>query len=312
MATVPIRCPGCGANSSSDPDAHGIHVCEFCSTRFKLAAGAQPVPVEGSAPGGGAKGAVLMGGVAVALVLVAAVAGAVLLVGAPGPDPGPSLPVLDQLEPIEIAPTEVTRQDVVSQAVEAPVEPSATFTHHGVLQSSEGTFYVLGELENTSPFPLGKTKINIVLLDAAGKELHVDNGWSTREVLAPGERSPVSAIVTEAPKYDALRFEVVATKPFYLPPQVQGLRLEPQPLSKERSFWTAKGKVVNEGDTPAEFVNVEIVGRDAEGRVLGVGSTYADGDVLKPGESARYESSLLRFTADPVSIDYVVTGRPAD
>lgn len=310
MATVPIRCPGCGANSSSDPDVHGIHVCEFCSTRFKLAAGARPVPLAGEGGGGGgASVSVLVGaGLAVAALIAAAV-GAMALLSTPPKDPGPVIEPLN-LEMVE--PTQVTSQEVTSQAVEAPVEPSASFEHHGILESSEGTFYVLGELENTSPFPLGKTKINIVLLDAAGDEVYVDHGWSAREVLAPGERSPVSAIVSDAPKYASLRFEVVATKPFYLPPAVQGLRLEPQPLSKERSFWTAKGKVVHDGDTPAQFVQVEIVGRDADGKVVGVGSTYADGDVLKPGQSARYESSLIRFTADPVSVDYVVTGRPAD
>jgi hypothetical protein len=98
-----------------------------------------------------------------------------------------------------------------------------------------------------------------------------------------------------------------------VPELVEGLRVEPsepRPAKYGDNRWELEGKVFNEGTQGAKFVEVEIQALDKDGKLVGLGSIYADGEVLTPGGSARYSNSFT--TADAVDhFEFSVSGQVA-
>ncbi len=74
--------------------------------------------------------------------------------------------------------------------------------------------------------------------------------------------------------------------------------------------WVFSGKVTNGGKETAEFIKVEVVARDAQGKLLGVNESYADQEKLAPGASTRYEVTSVSYPkhAHPAKFDYLVWG----
>ncbi|MCB9763315.1 MAG: hypothetical protein H6739_26350 [Alphaproteobacteria bacterium] len=306
MATVAIRCPGCGANDPSTPDDHGIHTCAFCSTRYKMSGQVAtrmpaPEPEPPVLPGGTTLW--VIGGVVITVMTAIGVASAVVAVQPKEPEYTlPDAPAITWVEP-----------STTSSDVAPPEEPAATFTMHSTRMSLGTTFYVYGEIENTTrTVTLDKVEVVVVLKDEAGDEVGTDHGYAVRDVVPPGGRTPISILVSDPPPFASMEFEVVPKKATWTPTQVEGLRVEAGPLVQDRSFWKATGKVFNEGSVDARFVEIEIVGRDAEGLIVGVDTTYAKGDVLKAGSSARFDTSMVSFARTPTKVEYAVSGRPAE
>jgi hypothetical protein len=201
--------------------------------------------------------------------------------------------------------------------VKAPEpEPPATanFEFHRIQSGFQTSFYALGFVTNTSPFIIDQPKVIAVLLDARGQEVGTDFGYGERDVLGPGERTPIKILISDPPEHASIRYEVVVSKASYIPAQVAGLRIEPKPAQRGKwgkDNWEIEGKVHNEGQQPAKFVSIEIQALDAEGKLVGVGNTYADAEVLAPGAMARY-STQITVTGEPDRFDFVVESRVAD
>jgi hypothetical protein len=189
---------------------------------------------------------------------------------------------------------------------------TAQFTFHRTRPGYKNNFYVLGEVKNTSPFPIRKPEIVVVMLDAAGKEVGTDNGYASKDYLAPGEESYVAALVSNPVAHKSLRFEVVPRRATHKPEQAEGLRAL-NALSTRRSTggYRFTGKVENRGDKPAKFVSVKIYALDAENKLLGHSTTFAKTDLLLPGASARYQVDSARYEQEPTRFQINVSGRAA-
>ena len=65
------------------------------------------------------------------------------------------------------------------------------------------------------------------------------------------------------------------------------------------------------GATGPDANEIEIQALDKDGKLVGLGSTFADGEVLTPGGTARYSSNLS--TAEAVDhFEFSISGRVAD
>jgi hypothetical protein len=195
-----------------------------------------------------------------------------------------------------------------------PPPPTAEFTLHHVFPAGRtGNQYAFGITRNTSDVPIRKPRITVVMLDAAGDELDTDFGFPDGHVLEPGASTPTRILIKKPPEYAKLAFEINPKQARYIPEQAQGLRLEPQepePGQYTSSYWVFKGKVHNEGKSPARYVKITILGLDADDKIIGMGYTYADGERLQPGSYGRYQTQIKMFEK-PKRFSLSVQGRVA-
>jgi hypothetical protein len=212
-----------------------------------------------------------------------------------------------------VAPPSTATSDALlgtPQAAAPEVPASATFEPQSHVSGYQSSFYVLGFVTNTSPFTIDKPKITAVLLDKSGKELATRDGFAESDALPPKAVAPVKILISDPPAHASLKFELVARKADYIPEQTAGLKLEvlEAPHQTFGSSWEVTGKVVNGGSQAARFVNIQVQAFDAANKLVGLDSTYVDGEVIAPGASGRFRAMPL-YDSPPHHFKYTVTGR---
>jgi hypothetical protein len=329
MTTRAIQCPGCRAADMSAPDPHGVHTCTYCGLRYQAPAINVQAPsvvyVEAARPTNTAAIAI---GVSAALVLVIGAVVALLVVGG---DEGGSVsepaasprarsasqrPSTSSAEATEVRarPASVEVGPAPSREVEAEIAATAEFELHGTRSGLQPTFYVLGYVTNTSPFPIRKPKLTVVLLDEGGNEVGTSNGFGEDDVVEPGDKTPASVLVKDPPEHASFSVEVSPHRSTFALKEVSGLEVEagePTRASFGNSLDIA-GRVHHRGDEPAKFVKVQVLAFDANDKLLGIHSSYADAERLEPGASARFSTRSMRFETDPARFELSASGRVAD
>jgi hypothetical protein len=152
-----------------------------------------------------------------------------------------------------------------------------------------------------------------VLRDASGNEVGTDFGYPEADRLQPGERVPIKILLSDPPAHESRTYEVTARKASYVLEQVAGLRVDagtPKTGSLGSSY-EVEGKIHHDGSVPARFVHVEVRALDDAGKLVGLYSTYADGEVLEPGQSARFRALGMHFDVVPAKFEFTVRGRSA-
>ncbi len=316
-----IKCPHCDAPHDGPASAAGFCQCSFCGAKFSVlqpaahpsGGGGARLPAGYARPGAGApapaprpiSGArrVLVGVTVVVLGL--ALLGGLLYFRVMRGTSSRASRYSSSRSPRVVVPG-------VASPREPEVTPTAEFTHHHTLRGYGTTQYVFGMVKNTSPVPIDKPKVIVVLRDAAGREVDTRSGYAERELL-PGESCAVSIMLTNPPAFASLAFETSPRKSWAPPRRAPGLRLEPQPQPERNSIGSLvfRGKVHNEGSSAARFVHVLIRALDAAGKIVGLASGYAEGERLLPGAAARYEV-YASFYTQAAKYELAVEGRPAD
>lgn len=306
MPIEPIRCPACGAADLSRADSHGVHVCTYCGSRYRLTRGRGQVLPPAKAPRAFVP--------ALIAVLLLGLSGAFVGYFAVGSAPEPMRPV--PARPAAVAPLvapasnptlALTPAETATPAEEIPA--TATFEEHHRKEAG-GALWIYGFVTNTSPFLTGKVEVIAVLNDADGKELGTKSGYSNRDVLAPDATSPVVILLKDTPYFASITWEIDVDAANYVATMASGLRLEAGAPSKGQfGGWEVEGKVFNEGDQPAQFVNIEVQGWSEDGRLIGISQTFAKSKLLKPGESSRFKLASLRFDQEPARFEMHVEGR---
>ncbi len=310
MSTSSIRCPACGAADPSPADGDGVHACAYCGSRYRMGLAGQ-AQVLSRSPQGNAKLILVLVGLLGAFGVVAGV----FLASQGGEqtpvDPVRAIRVVER--ELQAPPSNQTLALTPAAVAEPPAEVAATaefVEHHRKL--SGGALWVYGVVTNTSPFLVDKVEVIGVLKDAEGEELGTENGYAARDVLAPGASSPVVILLQGPPEFASITWEIDTDKASYVPKMVSGLRVEAgSPAPNSWGGWETEGRVHNDGDQPAEFVKVELQGWSEDGRLLGLGDAYAKGDVLQPGESARFKHVGVQFDEKPARFELYVEGRLA-
>jgi hypothetical protein len=314
MVTSSIRCPACGAADPSNADSKGVHACVYCGSRYRMGLAGQAKVLE-RAPAQTAKVGLVVG-IMLAVLMAAGIGFFVAL--RPSPDSVSFDPQLDidipTPAPLEAPPSNptVALTPAATPEPEPEVEATAEFVEHH-RKDSGGALWVYGIVTNTSPFLVDKVEVIGVLLDAEGKELGTEHGYANRDVLAPGATSPIVILLKDTPEFASISWEIDVDKASYVPKTVSGLRVEASaPAANSWGAWESEGKVHNDGEQPAEFVKVEMQGWSADDKLIGIGAAYAKGDVLKPGESARFKHVGVQFDVKPARFEMYVEGRLAD
>lgn len=315
-----MACPNCGAPQASGLVAGSMVRCQYCQVEFKVGAPpAKLAPARRSSPAR----------LVVVTALIVSALGVALWLRAAGPAAlGATERQARAAAGTEAAAVNVELGSVTGAGEAAPavqvvtpapalrekavVPATAEFTFHRTRAGYQKSVYVLGEVKNTSPFPIAKPEVISVMLDAKGQELGTDSGYGARDYMMPGETAYVSALIQDAPAFKSLRFEVVARRASYRPKFAEGLELQPAETKVKNGRYTFSGKVKNKGSTRARFLSVQVVGLDAEGKMLGLTQTYAKTDGLAPGASARYATLPVAYDSPPAKFATSVTGRVVD
>jgi hypothetical protein len=287
MPAEAIVCPTCGGADASRPDAHGLHTCQYCGVRYRIT-----------------------GGVAARLVAPPTTAAPPSRRTVLGRASVPPAPVDPPLAPIA-AGSPAARGGSASVSVAAPGPTTATFELEHRRPSAGTSFYAIGWVTNTSAHAIDKPKVVVVLRDAAGKEVGTGFGFTEVDELAPGERVPISVLVQNPPAFATIDAEVHARPSSYARARVEGLRVEASAPKSDGFGTRVEGKVHHEGTAPARFVRIDVRAFDAQDKLLGLDTTYADAEVLAPGASARWQAFLLDYEAAAARFEFTVEAMPA-
>jgi hypothetical protein len=190
---------------------------------------------------------------------------------------------------------------------------SVRFDTDGQLPGYRRAFYYLGWFTNTSPTTIGRGRVTVVFIDAQGREVLSQQGFTDRELIHPQERVPMKILVNDPPVFAHVRFEPTAARAGTWQHEVVGLSAEL--ISARRnsygSTWEVTGRVLHRGSESARFVKVEIQALDASGRLLDLQSAYVDGEAMEPGGTAHFRSLSLAPQSAPARFALFVSGRPA-
>jgi hypothetical protein len=303
-----LRCPACGAADTSKAGPDGAHVCVFCGVRYAVRGGVpQATPPPAAAKPGKKPPSMTILAVAVVILFVGAgVVAAVFAAVFRSAPAGPSTWTPPVEAPIVVAPP--VSSEVAAPPPEAPA--SATFVEHNIRPSGE-SYWILGVVTNTSPYPLEQPGFDILYLDASGQEVGVGNSYGQSDPLAPGASSPVSLLASSPPKHASHKVQVRAKKLTFDVGMFTDLELkEYTPTRDSGGDWDASGAVKNTGDAPARFVQVVVAAWDEKGMLIGVNNTYAAGEEgLAAGATGRYTVNIDTLDREPKRFTTQVTGR---
>jgi hypothetical protein len=177
-----------------------------------------------------------------------------------------------------------------------PNEPpaSAAFEPRGRRSGFERSFYVLGMVTNTSPFPIDRPEVRVMLRDASGRVIATRQGYGERDRLEPSEFSPVKVLVNEPPEYVSLDYEVVARRALFDPGKATGLEVTLDgPPRQNFNTWEVSGVLKNRGKQPARLARVELVALDKQGKMLGVETAFPDDTLIDPEKASRFHANLM-------------------
>ncbi len=297
-----LRCPACGAADNSPASPDHTHTCSFCSVRYTVrtteASAPKPTPTAPTSP------ATVQAPVAAWVLGLAAVALVVLGVAREQRKPPP--------DPLPVAAVPVPAALTISAPAEVAPEPaaSATFVEHRIRKEGD-SYWILGVVTNTSPWAIDRPQLDIVYMDAAGKEVGVATGYAGSDPLAPGTSVPVNLLASKPPAHASHRVEPHVQKLSYDPGILTTFDHEEYaPSLGILGEWNASGSVTNSGTAPARFVSVRVTAWDDNDTVLGVEYAYAAGEEgLAPGATGRYSTHLYTGGQKPARFTTQITGR---
>lgn len=153
----------------------------------------------------------------------------------------------------------------------------------------DGTLnHIVGEVKNTGVSNVQLVKIVATYYDGAGQIIGSNYGFTTLNILVPGQRSPfdmTSLPIPNLARYDlAVSAEQTATQP----PAVRVNSVDQYVDTGGLNHVT--GKVHSNAPTPVQRVQVVVSWYDATGKLINSGYTFpADAYLMQPGQTSQFD-----------------------
>jgi len=229
-------------------------------------------------------------------------------------------------DPIEIPPSSAAAA-VSLVRVDAPLLTDAKrggpepFSIGGVsYKQDDDSVWFFGEVRNDGQQARESIELRVNLLDATGQEIASHTGYASMSYLDPGEISPFSVLFTKddgAAPFASYTIEVRSSKADFKPGYTYrdlSVLQGPQAREDQYGFFKISGRVRNDGDQAARFVQIYAVFYDSAGQVVGLASGYAEtaNDApLAAGADARFELQGVIFSGTPARYRLFVEGSRA-
>jgi serine/threonine-protein kinase len=187
-------------------------------------------------------------------------------------------------------------------------------------KQNSDTLWFFGEVRNDGSTARESIELRVNLLDTEGREIASKVGYASMSYLKPGEISPFSVLFTkddQAASFAKYEIEVRSTKAnFKLGYTYRELSVLPSPQARHDQYGFIKisGRVHNDGDQAAKFVQIYAVFYDQQGSVVGLANGYAEetNDApLAAGAEARFEVQGVIFSGVPARYRLFAEGSEA-
>jgi Protein kinase domain len=246
------------------------------------------------------------------------------LLSAPTAQPTRAAIVMEQDPPpadaTELPAAPIVQENAPLLATAQKIGPES-FSIGGVSsKQNDDTLWFFGEVRNDGSVARESIELRVNLLDAAGQEIASKVGYASMSYLKPGEISPFSVLFGKddaPPSFARYVIEVRSSKADFRPGYTyRDLSVLPSPQARQDQYGFIKisGRVRNDGEQPARFVQVYAVFYDQQGRVVGLASGYAEtaNDApLAAGAAARFELQGVIFSGVPARYWLFVEGSQA-
>jgi len=186
-------------------------------------------------------------------------------------------------------------------------ETSAESVH----QDSVGSTRFLFEVRNTSQIATERVGATINLHDAEGQLLASQTAYARLDILEPGGSAPVLVVFfLSSLDFASYEISIEAHQADYLPELVHGgLEIaEEQTRVGEWVPYEVLGEVRNDTDIDAESVTLVVSCRDAEGRIVAVGTGRPESRYVGAGESSEFLVTVGHVAGDVETCTVQVEG----
>jgi hypothetical protein len=219
-----------------------------------------------------------------------------------------AFPVTPPITPPVVPPVKVPAPSLFQLA---PAVAEAKFTETNRRPGYLTSFYVVGWVENVSKIEISRPKVLAILRGGDDSEVGQAFGFAEQDTLLPGEKSPILILVQDPPKHHHITFETEARPVVFKFERAEALRVEHDPVKPESpgSGWSVTGKVFNDGDHTAKFVQVEVRAFDANGVLLGFDSPYVTGTDVAAHGMSRFRATMMPYGPKPERWEFVPMGR---
>ena len=188
-------------------------------------------------------------------------------------------------------------------------------------KQNDDTLWFFGEVRNDGSAARESIEVRVNLLDTAGQEIASKVGYASMSYLKPGEISPFSVLFSKddaPPSFARYVIEVRSSKAGFQPGYTyRDLSVLPSVQAREDQYGFIKvsGRVRNDGEQPAKFVQIYAVFYDQQGSVVGLSNGYAetaDDAPLAASAEARFELQGIIFSGVPARYRLFVEGSKAE
>ncbi|HPA71927.1 MAG TPA: FxLYD domain-containing protein [Spirochaetota bacterium] len=195
-----------------------------------------------------------------------------------------------------------------ADSIEKVHPPHGDFHGVAALPDMIGNVYVVGLYRNTGRSIIRKPMVVATLYSGDGRKVAMGKGYAIREVLLPGEETPVRVLVSRPPAWTRYEISHVAEHPHAFTRLGRpAMELRACRLQKGRySGYEVTGEIVNRSGGPVKFVQVAGVVYDASKNVIGAGAGYAGGNLIAPGDYTTFSVRISPLKGEPESftLDY--------
>ena len=214
----------------------------------------------------------------------------------------------------------------ISEPLEAPEEPQADNPSPGESSTSSsgpieiidanyyeddfGSFNFLILVENTGDVGLEFVEASVTLKDSAGNIVANENFYSTVDLVVPGGRAPISLYWSDGvPEWDTYEIFVEGDEESDFFSYYTDMEVTSSELSEDDfGGYEIIGEVQNTGGLAAEFVTIVAILYDADGRIVGEGFTFADADVMQPGDTSPYTLFVFSTAGEVATYELIAEG----
>jgi len=185
-------------------------------------------------------------------------------------------------------------------------DPAGEIVSVDAIPDSIGNVYFLAMCRNTGKVSLNRPEITIRLLSSTNEKVGSGKGYSFVDKLNPGEITPVYILVTNCPEYQKYEIDFTPELPYIIPEggvfskkftgEFTEVSMKQTDSSNNHKI---RGKIKNNSQYDAKFVQVAAILYDENDKAIGYGSTYISEKILKPENFDFFEIYLTTVTAKP-------------
>jgi hypothetical protein len=208
----------------------------------------------------------------------------------------------DILEAGRVSPFDIMRETPPGYASYALAVEYSTTTQSPVPQlailstrewhDSLNTFWIVGEVQNTTGSSLKFVQPIITLYNQAGTVINVTYAFASIDILEPGQKSPFKALFLSGPTdYVTRTISTDAVLTSDVPPNLRTVGVSH--YTDQFGWLHFAGQVQNLGAVPVQYPEVVLTLYDADGRIVNCDYDYTGPTTVPAGGTAAFEILLF-------------------